>query len=84
MGDIIEKQEGIFEFVSPQRINAETWLNEHLDCDAIIDNGGDYFTVYAFTLDPKYNYALDDYRANNFTNQHILRGISSAGLNSLF
>ncbi len=85
MGDVIEKQEGIFEFTSPQRISTETWINEHLDCDAIIDDEGSYITVYAFTLDPKYNYALEDYKSeHNYSKQYILRGISSDGLNGLF
>ena len=55
MNDIIETQEGIFEFASPQTIDTGIWANEHLDCDAIIDNHGDTIVVYAFTLDSKYN-----------------------------
>lgn len=62
MNDVIEAQEGIFEYTVPQRINAEKWLNEHLDCDAIIDDLGIDFVVYAFTLNPKYNYALGKYK----------------------
>lgn len=85
MNDVIEVQEGIFQFSTPQEINAEKWLNEHLDCNAIIDNHGDEFIVYAFTLDPKYNYALKKYKSsNNFGKQFLLRGISSDGLNGLF
>ncbi len=83
MNDIIETQEGIFEFTSPQIIDTGMWANEHLDCDAIIDNHGDTIVVYAFTLDAKYNSALGDYRRQKYTNQKILRGISSNGLHSL-
>ena len=85
MNDVIEAQEGIFEYTIPQRINAEKWLNEHLDCDAIIDDLGNDFVVYAFTLNPKYNYALRKYKSmKSYTKQYLLRGISSDGLNGLF
>ena len=82
---ITEPETGIFEYTSPQTISKEIWLNEHLDCDAIIDNLGQTIVVYAFTLDPEYNYELKQYkRSHNFPTQQILRGISSDGLNSLF
>ena len=82
MNDVIEAQEGIFEFTVPQKISTEEWINEHLDCDAIIDNLGNYIVVYAFTRKPEYNYALVDYKKKkNYRKQHILRGISSDGLN---
>ena len=85
MNDIIEVQEGIFEYKIPREISAEKWLNEHLDCNAIIDNHGDDFIVYAFTRDPKYNFALRKYKnSNNYSKQFLLRGISSDGLNGLF
>lgn len=85
MNDVIEAQEGIFEFTSPQKISTEQWANEHLDCNAIIDDLGSYIIVYAFTQDPKYNYALSIFKKEkNYTKQFILRGISSDGLNSLF
>lgn len=85
MNDVIETQEGIFEFTSPQKISTEKWIKEHLDCDAIIDNLGSSIIVYAFTRNPKYNYALVGYKKEkNYKKQHILRGISSDGLNSLF
>ena len=83
MNDVIEAQEGIFEFTNPQTIDTGIWANEHLDCDAIIDNHGSTIVVYAFTLNAKYNSALGDYRRRKYTNQKILRGISSNGLNSL-
>lgn len=84
MNNIIETQEGIFEFDSPQKISTELWANEHLDCNAIIDDLGSYIVVCAFTRDPKYNYALTKYKKEkNYTKQFILRGISSDGLNSL-
>lgn len=85
MSDTVEVQEGIFEFSHPQMIRKETWINEHLDCDSIIDDQGSSIVVYAFTQDPKYNYDLEEYKRNgNFSKQYILRGISSDGLSSLF
>lgn len=83
MNDILEIQKGIFEFTNPQTIDTGKWANEHLDCDAIIDNHGSTIVVYAFTLDPKYNSSLSDYRKQKYNNKKILRGISSNGLNSL-
>ncbi|MCR5788902.1 MAG: hypothetical protein K6G83_03355 [Lachnospiraceae bacterium] len=84
MNTVIETQTGIFEYTTPQTISTEKWINEHLDCNAIIDNQGSTIVVYAFTQDPKYNHALGEYfKQKNFKNQHILRGISSDGLNSL-
>lgn len=58
MNDVIETQEGIFEFTSSQKISTEKWVNEHLDCDVIIDNLGSSIIVYSLTLNPEYNYAL--------------------------
>ena len=85
MDNIIEAQKGIFEFTSPQEISTELWANEHLDCDAIIDDRGSTIVVYAFTRDPKYNYALQQYKKEKkLIKQYILRGISSDGLNCLF
>lgn len=85
MNEAIEIQEGIFQFASPQKISTEQWANEHLDCNAIIDDFGDNIIVYAFTRDPKYNYVLEKYKKEkNYTSQYILRGISSDGLNCLF
>ena len=84
MDDITEPQEGIFEYSTPQTVSTELWLNEHLDCDAIIDNYGSTIVVYAFTRDPNFNYELKQYKKKrNYNAQHILRGISSDGLNSL-
>ena len=83
--NVVEAQEGIFEFTSPQKINAEKWLREHLDCNAIIDDLGNDLIVYAFTREPKYNYSLKKFKAkNNYSKQYLLRGISSDGLNGLF
>ena len=85
MDNVIEAQKGIFEFTSPQEISTELWANEHLDCDAIIDDCGSTIVVYAFTRDPKYNYALQQYKKDKkLVKQYILRGISSDGLNCLF
>ena len=85
MNDVIEAKEGIFEYTSPQKISTEQWANEHLDCNAIIDDLGSYIIVYAFTRDPNYNSALTKYKQEKkYTKQYILRGISSDGLNSLF
>ena len=82
---ITEPVTGIFEYNPPQTMSKEKWLNEHLDCDAIIDNLGQTIVVYAFTRDPEYNYELTQYkRSHDFFGQHILMGISSDGLNSLF
>ena len=83
MNEVFESQTGIFEFVIPQTIDTGKWANDHLDCDAIIDNHGSTIVVYAFTIDPKYNSSLGDYRRKKYRNQKILRGISSNGLNSL-
>ena len=84
MDNVIETKTGIFEFSTPQTISTEKWINEHLDCDAIIDNLGSTIIVYAFTRDPKYNCALEGYmKEKNYADQHILRGISSDGLYSL-
>ena len=85
MNDVIEAQKGIFEYTEPQTVNTEEWLNSHLDCDAIIDDHDSTIVVYAYTTDPKYNYALEKYKKKkDFSGQYILRGISSDGLNSLF
>ena len=85
MSDILEPQKGIFEFSKPQEMDAEKWMNEHLDCDAIVDDLGSTLIVYAFTKDPKYNYDLNLYKKEKkFDDQNILIGISSDGLNSLF
>ena len=85
MPSAIEAETGIFEYTTPQTVSTEAWINEHLDCDAIIDNHGSTIVVYAFTIDPEYNFELKQYkRKKNYKDQHILRGISSDGLNSLF
>lgn len=83
MNDTIEAQTGIFEYTIPITIDTGVWANDHLDCDAIIDNLGSNIVVYAFTREPKYNSALKEYRKQKFSSQKILRGISSNGLNSL-
>lgn len=84
MSNVVEAQKGIFEFTSPQEMSTEEWLNEHLDCDAIIDNLGKTIIVYAFTREPRYNYILESFKKmRRLDRQHILRGISSDGLNSL-
>lgn len=84
MNNAVEVQKGIFEFESPKEVSTEEWLEEHLDCDTIVDNLGSTIIVYAFTLDPQYNYALKAYRkSRKLDKQHILRGLSSDGLNSL-
>ena len=84
MNEIVEVQKGIFAFTTPKEIRTEKWLEEHLDCDTIVDNFGSTIIVYAFTLEPKYNYALKEYRKHKkLEKKHILRGISSDGLNSL-
>ena len=83
MAEVQEIQKGIFEFNSPLAIDTGTWATEHLDCDAIIDNHGGTIVVYAFTVDPKYNASLGEYRRKKYINQKILRGISSYGLHSL-
>lgn len=83
MSDVLETQKGIFEFTTPQTIDTGKWANEHLDCDAIIDNHGSTIVVYAFTLDPKYNSSLGDFRRKKYSKQKILKGISSNGLNIL-
>ena len=81
---ITEPETGIFEYTPPQTISKERWINEHLDCDAIIDNLGQNIVVYAFTRNPEYNYNLSVYyKKKNYTTQHILMGISSNGLSSL-
>lgn len=82
---ITEPETGIFEYNPPRTISKEKWMNEHLDCDAIIDNMGSMIVVYAFTNNPEYNYLLSEYRKKrSYKQQHILMGISSDGLNSLF
>ena len=83
MNETIEAQTGIFEFTKPMTIDIGTWANDHLDCDAIIDNHGSTIVVYAFTREPQYNSALKDYRRQKFSAQKILRGISSNGLDRL-
>lgn len=84
MNDVVEVQQGIFEFTSPKEVNTDQWLEEHLDCDTIADYNGSTIVVYAFTLEPKYNYALKGYRkSKKLDKQQILKGISSDGLNSL-
>ena len=84
MDEAVEVQQGIFEFTSPKEVDTDQWLEDHLDCDTIADYNGSKIVVYAFTLDPKYNYALKGYRkTKKLDNQQILKGISSDGLNSL-
>ena len=84
MNEAVEVQKGIFEFASPKEVDTDRWLEEHLDCDTIADYNGSKIVVYAFTLEPKYNHALKAYRKDKkLDNQHILKGISSDGLNSL-
>ena len=83
MRDAIEAKKGIFVFQTPQTMDTGKWATEHLDCDAIIDNHGSTIVVYAFTVDPKYNGSLGDFRKEKFGKQKILRGISSNGLNSI-
>ena len=84
MDEAVEVQQGIFEFTSPKEVDTDQWLEDHLDCDTIADYNGSKIVVYAFTLDPKYNYALKGYRkTRKLDNQQILKGISSDGLNSL-
>ena len=83
MDEAVEVQQGIFEFTSPKEVDTDQWLEDHLDCDTIADYNGSKIVVYAFTLDPKYNYALKGYRkTKKLDNQQILKGISSDGLNS--
>ena len=84
MDEAVEVQQGIFEFTSPKEVDTDQWLEDHLDCDTIADYNGSKIVVYAFTLDPKYNYALKGYRkTKKLDNQQILKGISSDGLNNL-
>lgn len=84
MNDVVEIQKGIFAFTNPTEVNTEKWLEDHLDCDTIADYLGDTIIVYAFTLEPKYNYDLEKYKqTQKLDKQHILGGISSDGLNSL-
>ena len=83
MRDVTEPKKGIFVFLTPQTVDTGKWANEHLDCDAIIDNHGNTIVVYAFTVDPKYNGSLGDFRKEKYSGQKILRGISSNGLNSI-
>lgn len=80
----IEIRNGIFEFKEPQECDAGQWLEQHLDCDAIVDDKGKRILVYAFTVNPAYNGDLADYRQEKYADQFVLRGISSDGLNSIF
>lgn len=85
MPTAIEAEKGIFEYKEPQTVNTEEWLNNHLDCDAIIDDHDNTIVVYAYVTDPRYNCALEGYKKKkDYKKQYILRGISSDGLNSLF
>ena len=85
MNDPIEVQQGIFIYTPPKEVNTGQWLEDHLDCDTIADYNGSTIKVYAFTLDPKYNFALKGYRKRNkLDKQQLLKGISSDGLNSLW
>lgn len=83
MNDIIETQTGIFEFITPQEVNASEWMENHLDCDTIMDDKGQTLIVYAFTMESKYNSTLADYRKKKYGKHYILKGISSNALNSL-
>lgn len=84
MNEAVEVQQGIFEFTTPLEVDTDKWLEEHLDCDTIADYNGNNIIVYAFTLEPKYNHALKAFRkTRKLDSQHILKGISSDGLNSL-
>ena len=83
MSDVTEPKKGIFVFHTLQTLDTGRWANEHLDCDAIIDNHGSTIVVYAFTVDPKYNSSPKDFRKEKYSNQKMLRGISSNVLNSI-
>ena len=84
MPNAIETETGIFEYPEPQIVSTEEWANNHLDCDAIVDDNGSSIVVYAFTMEPRYNYALEGYKKKKYNSQYILKGVSSDGLNSLF
>ena len=80
-----QPETGIFEYTEPLTISTEEWANSHLDCDAIVDDNGGTIVVYAFTMEPKYNRALEGYKKKQkYANQYILKGVSSDALNSLF
>ena len=80
----IEAQEGIFEFVNPQDVDIGEWLENHTDCDAIVDDRpGNRMTVYAYTREPAYNFALSQYQQEHFGNYTILSGIPSYVLNGV-
>ena len=51
----------------------------------VVDDNGNTIVVYAFTLNPEFNYALEKFKKKTakYLNQFILAGISSDGLNSL-
>ena len=85
MPNAIEAETGIYEYTEPQTVSKETWARDHLDCDAIVDDNGNTIVVYAFTLNPEFNYALEKFKKKTakYLNQFILAGISSDGLNSL-
>lgn len=79
-----EIETGIYEFLNPWEVDAGEWLENHLDCDAIIDDLGTKIVVYAYTRNPQFNRKLSDYRKESYSGKTILRGISSVGLNSIF
>ena len=72
-----EVRQGIFIYTSPIETGVDDWLTQHLDCDAIIDDHGETITVYAYTHEPMFNYALSQFRQEEMRNHTLLRGISS-------
>ena len=79
-----EQQTGIMELNTPQEMDAGKWLEDHLDCDAIVDDHGSRILVYAYATDSAYNHMLYELRNKRYNDHRILRGISSVGLGSIF
>ena len=84
MNTTVESQTGIIEFTNPQEVDAGEWMESHLDCDTIMDDLGQKLLVYAYSREPRYNRALEDYHKLKYSRHLILKGISSDGLNSIF
>ena len=81
---LTEPQKGIFEYSHPQEVDTGEWMENHLDCDTIMDDLGQTLLVYAFTREPQYNLELENFQQKKYGKHYILKGISSDGLNSIF
>lgn len=70
---------GVFVLKEPQVVNASQWMEDHLDCNTIMDDLGEILVVYAFVEEQRCNGVLASYWDENqpMQSHHILHGIPS-------